>query len=257
MSIFGTQAPMFVYNHGSSGEEAVLLDNAVIVRNEPAYDYVEHKSQIDGSKILFKRAKHYEVEIRLNLFKYSNPTGKFNTIANYEGKPVTLWLHRDGAQYKQTDDETDALFVLREVNPFYLNNTDYKDGLVLIFQSIDPIGDMARSSLYTPTTDTNIMYTQLKVEVTGTQSSPETFTTNSGKLATQENGSAYPVISLSTYVVSVVSNGSPYQDAKINQVGSLTQVGSNISFQLAISDTGNPSSDGKFYTDILIFLQAR
>lgn len=99
------------------------------------------------------------------------------------------------------------------------------------------------------------VYIKLKVEVTGTLASPETFTTNSGKLSTQESGSAYPTFDSSTYVYSVV--GKDYQEATISLIGKPTVSGSNLTFQLAISDMGKPSSDGKFYTDILILRQAK
>jgi hypothetical protein len=95
-----------------------------------------------------------------------------------------------------------------------------------------------------------------KVKIEGTQSAPETFVTSVGKLATYDGTLPYPVISLLSYNVSLIINGTPYQDAKINQVGSPTQSGSNISFQLAVSDTGSPvSSDGFFYVDIVVLLQ--
>ena len=100
------------------------------------------------------------------------------------------------------------------------------------------------------------MYIKLKVKIEGTQAAPETFTTNSGKLQYNYGTTPFPGISLLSYIVSVFCNSTPYQDAKINQVGDVTQSGSNISFQLAVSDSGNPSSDDFYYTDLTIGLQA-
>ena len=101
----------------------------------------------------------------------------------------------------------------------------------------------------------DIMYIKTKVKIEGTQSSPETFITNSGKLQYNYGTTGFPNISLLSYVVTVICNGTPYQDAKINQVGNVTQSGSNISFQLAVSDAGNASGDGFFYADLTIGLQ--
>jgi hypothetical protein len=101
----------------------------------------------------------------------------------------------------------------------------------------------------------DIMYIKLKVKIEGMNVAPETFITNSGKLQYNYGTTPFPGISLLSYIVTIISNGAPYQDAKINQVGNVTQSGSNISFQLAVSDTGNPSSDGFFYADISIALQ--
>jgi hypothetical protein len=102
----------------------------------------------------------------------------------------------------------------------------------------------------------DLMYIKTKVKIEGTQASPETFTTNAGKLQYNYGTTAFPSISLLSYVVTVICNGVPKQDAKCNQVGDITQSGSNISFQLAVSDAGNPSGDGFFYFDIIIVLQA-
>ncbi len=94
------------------------------------------------------------------------------------------------------------------------------------------------------------------MKIEGTQASPEGFTTNSGKLAVQETGAAYPVFSDLTHVFTVQVNGAPYQDAKINIVGTPSISAGNITFQLAVSDAGATSSDGFYYADIAIFLQA-
>jgi hypothetical protein len=106
-----------------------------------------------------------------------------------------------------------------------------------------------------PTTD-DLMYIAKKIKIIGTQASPETFTTNAGQLLFNYGTTVYPSISLLSYVVTVIANGAPYQDAKINQVGDITQSGSDITFKLAVSDSGNPSSDTFFYADITIGLQA-
>lgn len=105
--------------------------------------------------------------------------------------------------------------------------------------------------------ETEIMYLKSKVEITGTQASPESFTTNSGKLATDETGNAYPTFNAATHVVHVSVNGAPYQEAHVNIIEKPAVSSGNISFQLAVQDGGKPASDGKFYADISIFLQAK
>jgi hypothetical protein len=108
---------------------------------------------------------------------------------------------------------------------------------------------------YTPASGVDIMHCKLKVEITGTQAAPETFVTNAGKLATMENGAQFPTISLLTWVASVVAVS--YQEAEVNIIGTPTNSGTNLTFQLAVSDAGKASSDGKYYADILVLLQAR
>jgi hypothetical protein len=106
-----------------------------------------------------------------------------------------------------------------------------------------------------PPSDNMIGYTINHVKIVGTQTSPEAFQTNSGKLQYNYGTTPFPTMSLTSYIITVVCNGTPYQDAKINQVGTITQAGSNVSFYLAVSDTGNPSGDGFFYADITFLMQ--
>ena len=111
------------------------------------------------------------------------------------------------------------------------------------------------STTIIPIPDTDV-YIIKKVKIVGTNTSLESFTTNSGKLQYNYGTTPLPSINLLSYNVSIVANGAVYQDAKINQVGNITQSGSNISFSLAVSDTGNASDDTFFYADIIITLQA-
>ena len=111
------------------------------------------------------------------------------------------------------------------------------------------------STTIIPIPDTDV-YIIKKVKIVGTNASQESFTTNSGKLQYNYGTTPLPSINLLSYNVSIVANGAIYQDAKINQVGNITQSGSNISFSLAVSDTGNASGDTFFYADIIITLQA-
>ena len=106
-------------------------------------------------------------------------------------------------------------------------------------------------------TEGEIMYLKNKVEIIGTQLSPETLTTNSGKLAVDETGQAYPAFSATTHVFYVSVNGAPYQEAHVNIISKPAVSSGNITFQAAVQDGGKPAADGKFYADISIFLQAK
>jgi len=102
-----------------------------------------------------------------------------------------------------------------------------------------------------------IMYLKRHVKIEGTEASPETFTTNVGKLATDETAQNYPAFSDSTHVFHVEVNGTPYQDAKIHIITQPSISGGNITFTAAVSGSGNMSGDGYAYADIAIFLQAK
>jgi len=131
----------------------------------------------------------------------------------------------------------------------------FKSEKLFTFELLESIVRTEWPSGIAPIADTD-MYIAKKIKIVGTQNSPEVFTTNVGKLLYNFGTTAFPSISLLSYNVAIFCNSTPYQDAKVNQVGDVTQSGSNISFQLAVSDTGNASGDTFFYADITIALQA-
>ena len=140
----------------------------------------------------------------------------------------------------------------------YNNNwiNDFVGGKQFIIQVVE---NAIRNTWYNyvPASGVDIIYIAKKIKITGTQASPQTFQTNSGVLATDATGQVFPAMSLTSWAISVICNGVPYQETQINQVGDVSNVGTDISFQLAVSDAGSPSGDGFFYTDLLICLEAK
>ena len=102
----------------------------------------------------------------------------------------------------------------------------------------------------------DLMYFKAKVQITGTEASPQTLTTNSAPIATMETGSAWPTFNASTHKFHVEVDGSPYQSAPVYLANTPSVIGGNLTFQVAVGYGGNPSSDTLHYSDISIFLQA-
>lgn len=104
-----------------------------------------------------------------------------------------------------------------------------------------------------------VAYIKRKVAITGTQASPETFTTNGGKLATDQTGASYPEFNTDDYAYHV--HLTPYQEAGVNLVTepAITPSGAtgNLTFQIAVADGGKAFSDGNYYADIVIIAQAK
>jgi hypothetical protein len=121
--------------------------------------------------------------------------------------------------------------------------------------ALDLLGAVLYETWPSNATETETMYLKSNVEVVGTEASPESFTTNIGKLATDDTGNPYPSFSAASHVfeVNVVSR----QEAMVHRTGNVTVSGGNLVFSLAVQDGGKPSSDGKFYCDISITLQAK
>lgn len=96
------------------------LDNSIILRSEPDYDNIWHKSQISGSAVNYHKGYLWELEIQVNLHKYSSPTpkNKFFELAWLLGREVAVEIHRDRDVVQDEDEATVNLAVL-EVTPYY------------------------------------------------------------------------------------------------------------------------------------------
>jgi hypothetical protein len=71
----------------------------------------------------------------------------------------------------------------------------------------------------------------------------------------QENGAVCPGIDLAAYKVTVWVQPSNNSEATFG-IMNIQQSGSNISFQVYVSMAGRPSTDNKFYGNIIIGLEA-
>lgn len=108
-----------------------------------------------------------------------------------------------------------------------------------------------------PVEDDDMPYLKLKVKVEGTESSPEQFTTNVGKLLTQENTESFPTFNDTTHVFAVMLGSSKYQQAGVSLTDVPTVSGGNLTWYAFHDDMGAPASDGFYYCDVVIFIKAR
>ena len=154
--IFGVSAPKFVFDYGvEETEQTVLLDYVIPTQDKPEPDIIEHKSVINGHREHILKGNHWIFEVRLNLYKYTNPRSKYEEIKQYEGLDVTLFRHRDGDPFKDSSG-TEVLFTLVSVTEAYLTQIDYKDVLYLTFKSKDYI-DRSDGSTVIPQLEEIIM----------------------------------------------------------------------------------------------------
>ena len=152
MAIFGKQAPKWVFDLGGANEHAILFDFVYDRKFEPKDVYVEHESELNLERDVIFKGTHWTFEFKINLYKYSDDVSivksKFDEINSYKGKSGVLWLHRDGMQLKKADG-TDALFLLREVVPFYRETRKFRDALYVKFTSLSPV-DLTQSGVIIP-----------------------------------------------------------------------------------------------------------
>ena len=128
--IFGEQEPKIITSSGTS----IYFDHTIIVENKPVFNRIEHESKINGNRLFVNKGYHWVFKFKMNLFKYSDPLTKFEEIEGALFDNVTLYKHRDRDPFK--DDNGDIVsFCFIELEPFYLDKLNFKDCLLLTFES--------------------------------------------------------------------------------------------------------------------------
>ena len=148
MAMLGTGSPKWVFDRGGGSEFTILFDYIYDHNFEPKTIYVEHESELDIERDFILKGSHWTFDFKMNLYKYSDDLSvvlaKHDEINDYKGQKGTLWMHRDGSQFKKSDG-SDALFVLKEIIPFYRETRRYKDALYIKFESCSPV-DLGQGS---------------------------------------------------------------------------------------------------------------
>jgi hypothetical protein len=101
------------------------------------------------------------------------------------------------------------------------------------------------------------MYCKLNVPITGTSTSPQSFTTGAAPLALLETDEDWPSFSNTTHVHTVVLTPNSSCQFTPCLVGNPTISAGTVTFQAFISDFQVPASDGLYYMDFRLYLQAR
>lgn len=156
MGIFGTAAPKFIFDNGGGSETTVLLDHAVIIKDEPEVDTLTIRSPLSGHKFNFWRGKYWYFDVNINLYKYSDPLSKYSNLKAFEGQNVSLWRHRDGEPFKKSGG-ADCLFLLKEVTAFAIEDVEYRDRVVLRFESIDYVNEAGSTVIVPQATDITVI----------------------------------------------------------------------------------------------------
>jgi len=134
--IFGTGEPKFVYTNES--EITVTMGYANVEKDEPEFDYIVHKSVLNGHREVYDKGVHWVYEVIVNLFKYNDPKSKLNQFFAAKGFDLTLYRHSDANPFKDSSDAV-VLFKLTEIEPFYLETILFRDKVRLKFISKDYI----------------------------------------------------------------------------------------------------------------------
>lgn len=140
--IFGIQAPKMIVNIDTTQDE-VLLDYAVVLKNEPELDTFEVKSVRTGKRVLTNAGKHWIFQVKIHLWKYADPKAKYLELKSYEGTEVILYRHSDGGPIYDTYNNQ-GVFILQSLDESITDEKNKFDVLILTFWSKEFI----RRSLY-------------------------------------------------------------------------------------------------------------
>ena len=122
MGIFGTVKPKYV-----QGGSTVLIDFAVLIKDNPDPDFVVHQSPLSGARVIVYRGYHWVYEVDVHLHLESDPTAKFNIYNGDLG--LEMALHRDRNKGSL------GTFVLVDVPPRYVTFSGFEDIVRLKFIS--------------------------------------------------------------------------------------------------------------------------
>lgn len=175
----------------------------------------------------------------------------FGVVSSREDKAfVGAFLTANKCYVATGDYEDEVVAASEEFVDEWLEDVELGKRFVPIFKTVGKFKRWSKKP-----TETEIMYLKSNVEVVGTESNPEQFETNVGKLLTDDTGNPFPTFNASTHVHEVAVHSR--QEAIVHRIDTPTVVGGNLRFKLAVQDAGKPSADGKFYCDISITLQVR
>lgn len=160
--IFGTFSPKFVYDP-SGTSVTVMMNYVVVLKDEPFVKVITNESIINGHREYHYRGKHWLYEVRIHIFKCSNPRSKYEEIKQYEGLEVALYRHRDAEPFKNSTGDI-VPFVITSIKEAYWDTPDYKDVLIVTFQSKDYI-DLSDGSPIVPQAEEIIMSDTISVDI--------------------------------------------------------------------------------------------
>lgn len=132
--ITGTQSPKFIFDPTGTPVE-VVLNNVVILKDEPEEDILIHESIFTGHREIIIKGKYWVVELKKYLFKEEDVFDMYETLKQFEGVEVRYFRHADGDYLKDGNGNEIKMFV-EDITEGHLKTTDYKDLLFLRFRSV-------------------------------------------------------------------------------------------------------------------------
>lgn len=130
--IFGNQKPKFICEGVT-----YLLDHSTLNPKWLDRQSKEQVSVLTGHREWYEIGDYAEFTVTIFLFKYLNPTAKFEELYPCRNKDVIFYPHRDGEPLLDSVGGTPVLFHITSMEPSYLRNLINYDLLTITFKSKD------------------------------------------------------------------------------------------------------------------------
>jgi len=135
--IYGNTSPIIIV----SGTTQVNLTNCVVQKDEPVWEYIEHSSIINGYRSIVRKGARWEIELIYYIYKAGTILQQYNlanTLQNllWNDNWFYYYRHNNGDAYRDSNG-WGVHFKLVEFKPFHLENSTYKDAVLLKIISLD------------------------------------------------------------------------------------------------------------------------
>lgn len=131
MSIFGSTNSKFI-----SGGNTVILTYSVLQPNWQIPTELMHTSIITGKRNWITLQDHSEFTVKVHLTREADPNAKLTEIITYKDDECTFSPHADFPAVK--DYSGDPANFRMTVTPYFLPNSNYLDGCMVVFRSLVP-----------------------------------------------------------------------------------------------------------------------
>ncbi len=129
MSLFGNGHSKF-----RAGTTFIELENSLLDPTFLALDYVRQISAVNGNNIFIEKGNRSRFKVLIHLFKYADPSAKFNEILAYEETPVIFYPFQDGEPIKDFTG-AEVNFYIAEIDLYWLETPKNQDIMVLTFEA--------------------------------------------------------------------------------------------------------------------------
>lgn len=131
MSYLGTTYCKFI-----SGANEVELPHSLLDPTFNAPEIILTKSPLTGKKTVVRVNDYSELKVLIHLLKYDDPEGFLEDLHSYKGAAVVFYPFVNGSAMKGLDGEN-ALFFVKNIESFFLNDTLQEDVCVITFSAIN------------------------------------------------------------------------------------------------------------------------